>query len=267
MGVPDSNMIYIDHTPLFDVEETRDDILVTAQIHDHSDAGLVMEQTLIYYETGDEIWHTAPLFATPEPDSFYGYIPSQSSGTTVRYYIKATDNTFRVSKHPYIGAPNAHEFNVTGPNVAPQIICPDSLLWRINEPYSFCPEVIDPDDTLHTFTYSDYPGWLTVVDDTLRGTAPDYNVDFTFHVEISDGSAIADDDVPVFVYRCGDVNRDNTTNITDAVEMIAVIFSTPEPYTLTAPFDSNCDDLFNITDVVYLIGYIFSGGPPPCDGC
>ncbi|MFH2056836.1 MAG: agmatine deiminase family protein, partial [bacterium] len=181
MGVPDSNMIFIDHIPLYDVEESRDDYLVTATIHDHSDAGLVMEQTQIYYETGDEIWHTSPLFATANPDSFYGYIPAQSSGTTVRYYLKATDNTFRVETHPYIGAPGAHQFTVTGPNVAPQVICPDSLLWRTGLSYSFCPQVIDPDDTLHTYTYTAYPDWLSVVNDTLTGAAPDTNVDFTFN--------------------------------------------------------------------------------------
>jgi agmatine/peptidylarginine deiminase len=267
MGVPDSNTLFIDHIPLYDVEESRDDFLVTATIHAHSDADLVMEETEIIYETGDDIWHTTPLFATAEPDSFYGYIPSQAGGTTVRYYLQASDLSLRTETHPYIGAPGAHEFTVTAPNVAPTVICPDSLLWRVENLCEFCPEVVDPDDTSHTFTYADHPDWLSVSGDSLVGVAPDTNIDFTFSVKVYDDSDSAEAVVPVFVYKCGDVNRDNSANITDAVEMIAVIFSTPEPYSLTAPFDVDCNAIFNISDVVYLVSYIFGGGPAPCDGC
>jgi hypothetical protein len=31
--------------------------------------------------------------------------------------------------------------------------------------------------------------------------------------------------------------------------------------------DANCDSTVNISDAVYLIAYIFSGGPAPCGGC
>ena len=64
---------------------------------------------------------------------------------------------------------------------------------------------------------------------------------------------------------CGDANADQLVNVTDAVYVIAYIFSGgPAPNPLEAG-DVNCDGLVNIADVVYLINYIFAGGPAPCD--
>jgi agmatine/peptidylarginine deiminase len=267
MGVPDSNMLFIDHIPLFDTEDSKEDYLVTAIIVDHSDAGIVTEQTQIYYETGDSIWNTAPLYATADPDSFYGYIPAQSPGTIVRYYLQAADNSFRVEKHPYIGAPGAHEFTVLEPNVPPELICPDSLLWQAGGRCSFCPGVVDPDDTSHTFTYQAYPDWLSQVGDSLIGTAPDTNETFGFLVSVSDGSDVDQTAVVVHVFICGDVNRDNNVNVTDIVAIIALVFASSDQYPLLEPFDVNCDDITNVSDVVYLIDFVFDDGPVPCEDC
>lgn len=68
-------------------------------------------------------------------------------------------------------------------------------------------------------------------------------------------------------YLCGNANGDATVNISDAVYLIAYIFSGgPAPSPLLAG-DANCDRTVNISDAVYLIAYIFSGGPQPCAGC
>jgi len=64
----------------------------------------------------------------------------------------------------------------------------------------------------------------------------------------------------------GDANGDWLVNISDAVFVIAYIFSggaQPEPL-LSA--DADCSGGVNISDAVYLIAYIFSGGPVPCEG-
>jgi hypothetical protein len=68
-------------------------------------------------------------------------------------------------------------------------------------------------------------------------------------------------------YTCGDANSDGSVDISDAVHLIAYIFSggqAPEP--LLAG-DANCDSTVDISDVVYMIAYIFSGGAAPCAGC
>jgi hypothetical protein len=68
-------------------------------------------------------------------------------------------------------------------------------------------------------------------------------------------------------YICGDANGDGSVDISDAVYLIAYIFSgggAPNP--LLAG-DANCDAAVDISDVVYLIAYIFSGGQAPCATC
>lgn len=68
-------------------------------------------------------------------------------------------------------------------------------------------------------------------------------------------------------YVCADANGDAAVNISDAVSLIAYIFSggpAPNPF---LSGDANCDSTVNISDAVYLIAYIFSGGPTPCAGC
>ena len=68
-------------------------------------------------------------------------------------------------------------------------------------------------------------------------------------------------------YLCGDANGSGTVNISDAVYLIAYIFSGgPAPNPLVAG-DANCSGTVNISDAVYLIAYIFSGGPAPCAAC
>jgi hypothetical protein len=68
-------------------------------------------------------------------------------------------------------------------------------------------------------------------------------------------------------YTCGDANSDGIVDISDAVYLIAYIFSGgPAPNPLTTG-DANCDGMVDISDAVYLIAYIFSGGLAPCAGC
>jgi hypothetical protein len=62
----------------------------------------------------------------------------------------------------------------------------------------------------------------------------------------------------------GDANGDDAIDISDAVFLIAYIFSGgPAPSPLWRG-DANCDGVIDISDAVYLIAYIFSGGPAPC---
>jgi hypothetical protein len=65
-------------------------------------------------------------------------------------------------------------------------------------------------------------------------------------------------------YVPGDANNDGTVDISDAVYLIAYIFTGgPAPIPLAAG-DANCDGTVDISDAVYLIAYIFTGGPAPC---
>jgi hypothetical protein len=66
---------------------------------------------------------------------------------------------------------------------------------------------------------------------------------------------------------CGDANSDGEVDISDAVHLIAYIFSGGSAPSPLSYGDANCDAAIDISDAVYLISYIFNGGPVPCAGC
>ncbi|TFH65319.1 MAG: hypothetical protein E4G91_02930 [Candidatus Zixiibacteriota bacterium] len=68
-------------------------------------------------------------------------------------------------------------------------------------------------------------------------------------------------------YLCGDANADAAVDISDAVYLIAYIFSGGSAPNPVLAGDANCDSTVDISDVVYLIAYIFSGGQAPCALC
>jgi hypothetical protein len=108
---------------------------------------------------------------------------------------------------------------------------------------------------------------------TITGT-PNWNATFYFTIALRDGSIPAKVDTAAMSitvvdppYVCGDATGDRTVDISDAVNLIAYIFSGGLPPNPLEAGDSNCDSVVDISDVVYLIAYIFSGGLEPCHGC
>ena len=68
-------------------------------------------------------------------------------------------------------------------------------------------------------------------------------------------------------YICGDADGNLIVTISDAVYLIAYIFSGgPAPVPVAAG-DVDCNAIVTISDAVYIIAYIFSGGPAPCSAC
>ncbi|MFH1687507.1 MAG: agmatine deiminase family protein [bacterium] len=115
MGVPDSNMLFIDHIPLGNQTDTLSDFYVEAKIIDHSDAGLIADSLKIFYSINGGAFDWAMMTATGETDMYGGYIPTQSGIADVRYYVQAADYSGRVETHPYIGEPGAHAFSMDLP--------------------------------------------------------------------------------------------------------------------------------------------------------
>ncbi len=108
---------------------------------------------------------------------------------------------------------------------------------------------------------------------TLTGT-PTYKATFYFTIYCQDsGTPFKSDvfDVTMTItdppYVCGDADGSRNIDISDAVYLIAYIFSGgPAPSPVPAG-DASCDGGVDISDAVYLIAYIFSGGPAPCQMC
>jgi hypothetical protein len=106
---------------------------------------------------------------------------------------------------------------------------------------------------------------LTLSSSGLLSGTPSHTgpIDFTANVQDQASGSISK--VYSFtVYLSGDADGSDTVDISDAVYIIAYIFSGGSAPVPLAAGDLNCDYGVDISDVVYLISYIFSGGPPPC---
>jgi hypothetical protein len=66
------------------------------------------------------------------------------------------------------------------------------------------------------------------------------------------------------LYIPGDANNDGAVDISDAVYLIAYIFTGGAAPSPLKAGDANCDSAVDISDAVYLIAYIFTGGAAPC---
>ncbi len=71
---------------------------------------------------------------------------------------------------------------------------------------------------------------------------------------------------PACYQQRGDADSSGEINISDAVFLIAFIFSHGPAPASTEAGDYNCDGKVNITDAVSTIAFIFAGGAPSC-GC
>lgn len=265
MGVTDRYMLFLEHIPLFDTEVYAQDYLVWVNIQDHSGMGLISDSLLVYYSINSSPFDTVHLQSTFNPDSFYAYIPAQPPGTQISYYIKAADNSGRVVTHPPMGALSAHVFHITGENVPPQIVSPDSFVCATYESLSYYPEIYDPDDSVHQITYLDIPYWCVVQNDTLWGEVPDTALVDSFTVIVADLFHADTQTVVVYTYICGDANRDQQIDIGDVVYLINYLYKDGSEPLPTEAGDCNRDGIVDLGDVVYLINYLYKGGPPPCE--
>jgi hypothetical protein len=78
--------IIITHTPLPDTRDSLNDYEVIAKIWSVSD--LVADSLLLEYEI-NSTWYEDTFTATGGVDEYHAYIPAQSPGTTINYYIFA----------------------------------------------------------------------------------------------------------------------------------------------------------------------------------
>ncbi len=101
----------------------------------------------------------------------------------------------------------------------------------------------------------------------LAGT-PATSGQISFTVEVTDIAGSRNEKpFSFFIYVCGDADGSTGLNISDAVYLIAYIFSGGSVPVPLSSGDADCSGGVNISDAVYLIGYIFSGGVQPCAAC
>lgn len=265
MGVPDKEMLKIEHVPLAPTGNYTNPYEVGAKIKAYSEEDLISDSLKIYYKTKSATFDWTYLTPTVYPDSFVGYIPPQSQGTNISYYIQAGDLSGRVETHPYIGESGAHQFSIVS-NEPPQITSPDSLDCALSEEFGYYPEIADPDNFNHDIEYDYHPIWLSVQNDSLVGTAPDYETTDSFKVSVSDPYTEVSQVVRIYVYDsylCGDPNNDEAINILDVTFLISYLYKDGPAPEYPNSADVNNSGETNILDITYIIAYLYQGGPEP----
>jgi hypothetical protein len=84
-----------------------------------------------------------------------------------------------------------------------------------------------------------------------------------------DFNVLKDVAVPVYertdgiLFRRGDCNLDNRTNISDAIQHARMLFAGTGSAGCNEACDSNGDGESSIADPIYLVEYLFKSGPQP----
>lgn len=225
---------------------------------------------MVYAEDPDSTFPDLRAFNTPLNSDFddygdgtgqFSFEPdySQQGPYTVRFI--ADDSEYEDTIFVDI---TVHDINIP-PEI---IISDDTILCATYQDFGFYPTWEDIDDPTVAISYELYPGWLSVSNDSLVGSAPEDTSLFTFRVIVADEAVADSADVTVHVWKCGDVDGSGEVDIDDVVMLISYIFvpdsPAPDPY---ESGDVNCVGGIDIDDVVYLIAYIFTGGDVPCASC
>jgi len=126
-GIADIGMLQIEHMPLLGNIQMQDQYEITANITAYSGSAINSDSVLIYYKADGGSFQPVPMIHQIG-NLYKGAIPFQEEGAQVSYYIHAADESGRSMNHPYIGAPDPHEFTVV--QLLPGIIVePDTLLF------------------------------------------------------------------------------------------------------------------------------------------
>jgi hypothetical protein len=108
------SVVQITHTPLSNTADTVGPYMVSATITS-SESTIDPSSLFVYYDTGGG-WVSTPMTAAGA-NVYEGEIPGQPCGTSVHYYITASDMASNSATHP-AGAPASyHAFQVVGAEI------------------------------------------------------------------------------------------------------------------------------------------------------
>ncbi len=108
-GIPDREMLFIKHFPLFDEVDSQENFTIEANVYSYSDQTNVSEVTLFYNQNNDA-WIEVNM--TNTSGSIYtANIPALSGNNDVAYYIYAEDNQNKTESLPRFGELDAFNFS------------------------------------------------------------------------------------------------------------------------------------------------------------
>jgi hypothetical protein len=98
MGVTDTEMLWIDHTPVASTQPASTPVAVSAFIRCHPSHSILTHD--LYYRLGTSGAFTKITMSSSGGGYYSASIPGAAAGTTVQYYISATDDSGRSEQHP-----------------------------------------------------------------------------------------------------------------------------------------------------------------------
>jgi agmatine/peptidylarginine deiminase len=113
MGIFDPGMLRIWHKPLIKAEADVP-IEIICLIDDRSNSGLVESELKVYYrENGSFTWSHEILVPAYGLDSLHAFLPGFEDGSTIDYYIVASDNSGRSETLPRTAPLDYYSFETT----------------------------------------------------------------------------------------------------------------------------------------------------------
>jgi agmatine deiminase len=110
-GIPDPEMLYIKHTPLSGIINGDEGVTIAFDSIAFSGYDIDTSASMVYWKENSGTWQTSTIQATGG-DSYQAILTPQQNNSLISYYIHMEDTSGKTANHPYIGAPDPHQFTV-----------------------------------------------------------------------------------------------------------------------------------------------------------
>jgi agmatine deiminase len=143
MGVTDAEMLWINHTPVASPQPSSTPVVVNASIRCHPTHALT--STLLFHRAGTSGPFTQSTMTSTGGNNYTASIPGAAAGSTVQYYISATDNGGRSEQHPrYAPSTWCHQYSVTSTGIEDETEAGDGFWIASPAPNPFSASVAVP---------------------------------------------------------------------------------------------------------------------------
>jgi agmatine/peptidylarginine deiminase len=106
----DQGMLKIKHYPVLGETGVQDTYQITAEIIPFSGAALYPDSLKVYYKYSETNNYQFAVMEHLYDETYQAAIPAPGGTNEIYYYIHAADASGRSENHPYIGAPDPHDF-------------------------------------------------------------------------------------------------------------------------------------------------------------